>query len=78
MRGLLRINSLNVSLITTAEINVLHRLSESATALATHFFEQLAIHAGYTLDWRDIAVDVETGQLSGAMGDLSPLQTIFS
>ncbi|MNH48002.1 putative adenosine monophosphate-protein transferase fic [compost metagenome] len=43
------------------------------------FFEQLAIHAGYQLDWRDIDPDdwAQANQ-SGAMGDLSALNTIFS
>ncbi|MDU7915567.1 MAG: putative adenosine monophosphate-protein transferase Fic [Klebsiella grimontii] len=46
--------------------------------LAQDKFIELAIHAGYTLDWRDIAVDAwNQANQSGAMGDLSPLQTIF-
>ena len=60
------------------EINVLHPFRIGNGLAQRIFFEQLAIHAGYTLDWRDIAVDVwNQANQSGAMGDLSPLQTIF-
>ena len=43
------------------------------------FFEQLASHAGYQLDWRDIDPEewAQANQ-SGAMGDLSALNAIFS
>ena len=43
------------------------------------FFEQLAIHAGYSLDWRDI--DPEewvSANRSGATGDLTALNAIFA
>ena len=60
------------------EINVLHPFRLGNGMAQRIFFEQLAIHAGYTLDWRDIAVDVwNQANQSGAMGDLSPLRTIF-
>lgn len=60
------------------EINVLHPFRLGNGLAQRIFFEQLAIHAGYTLDWRDIAVDAwNQANQSGAMGDLSPLRTIF-
>lgn len=60
------------------EINVLHPFRIGSGMAQRIFFEQLAIHAGYTLDWRNIAVDVwNQANQSGAMGDLSALQTIF-
>ena len=43
------------------------------------FFEQLAIHANYALDWRDI--DPEqwvAANRSGATGDLTALSAIFA
>ncbi|QGN40058.1 putative adenosine monophosphate-protein transferase Fic [Klebsiella oxytoca] len=60
------------------EINVLHPFRIGSGMAQRIFFEQLAIHAGYTLDWRNIAVDVwNQANQSGAMGDLSALQMIF-
>ena len=60
------------------EINVLHPFRLGNGMAQRIFFEQLAIHAGYTLDWRDIGVDAwNQANQSGAMGDLSPLRTIF-
>lgn len=60
------------------EINVLHpfRLGNGLTQRI--FFEQLAIHAGYLLDWRGIEPDAwsQANQL-GAMGDPEPLERIF-
>ncbi|EMJ5852831.1 putative adenosine monophosphate-protein transferase Fic [Klebsiella aerogenes] len=60
------------------EINVLHpfRLGNGLTQRI--FFEQLAIHAGYLLDWRGIDPDAwsQANQL-GAMGDPEPLERIF-
>ena len=42
------------------------------------FFEQLAIHAGYILNWEGIQVEEwNLANQSGAMGDLSALQAIF-
>ena len=61
------------------EINVLHPFRIGNGIVQRIFFEQLAIHAGYQLDWRGI--DPEEWALanqSGAMGDLSALNTIFS
>lgn len=61
------------------EVNVLHPFRTGNGRAERIFFEQLAIHAGYSLDWRglDIARWREANQL-GAMGDLAPLVTIFS
>jgi len=61
------------------EINVLHPFRIGNGIVQRIFFEQLAIHAGYHLDWRDIDPDdwAQANQ-SGAMGDLSALNTIFS
>lgn len=43
------------------------------------FVEQLAIHAGYQLSWQGIEKETwNQANQSGAMGDLSALQTIFS
>ncbi|KFC04968.1 cell filamentation protein [Trabulsiella guamensis ATCC 49490] len=60
------------------EINVLHPFRLGNGLAQRIFFEQLAIHAGYLLDWRDIdpAAWARANQ-SGAMGDLSELNAIF-
>ncbi|MCU6677500.1 putative adenosine monophosphate-protein transferase Fic [Leclercia tamurae] len=61
------------------EINVLHPFRIGNGIAQRIFFEQLAIHAGYQLDWRDIDPDAwAQANQSGAMGDLSALKTIFS
>lgn len=60
------------------EINVLHpfRLGNGLTQRI--FFEQLAIHAGYLLDWRDVDPAARsTACQQGAMGDPDPLAAIF-
>jgi cell filamentation protein len=51
------------------EINVLHpfRLGNGLTQRI--FFEQLAIHAGYLLDWRIDPAAWSTACQQGAMGD---------
>jgi cell filamentation protein len=60
------------------EINVLHPFRIGNGIAQRIFFEQLAIHAGYQLDWRDIEPEAwAQANQSGAMGDLSALQTIF-
>lgn len=61
------------------EINVLHPFRIGNGIVQRIFFEQLAIHAGYQLDWRGIDPDdwAQANQ-SGAMGDLSALNAIFS
>ncbi|QGU17104.1 putative adenosine monophosphate-protein transferase Fic [Leclercia sp. 119287] len=61
------------------EINVLHPFRIGNGIVQRIFFEQLAIHAGFQLDWRGIDPEewAQANQ-SGAMGDLSALNTIFS
>lgn len=60
------------------EINVLHPFRIGNGIVQRIFFEQLAIHAGYQLDWRGIDPEewAQANQ-SGAMGDLSALNAIF-
>jgi len=61
------------------EINVLHPFRIGNGIAQRIFFEQLAIHAGYQLNWRDIDPEAwAQANQSGAMGDLSALNTIFS
>ncbi|HDY3057297.1 TPA: putative adenosine monophosphate-protein transferase Fic [Salmonella enterica] len=60
------------------EINVLHPFRLGSGLAQRIFFEQLALHAGYALSWRGIAVEKwNQANQSGAMGDLSALQAIF-
>jgi len=61
------------------EINMLHPFMRGNGISQRIFFEQLALHAGYALDWRDIdpAQWVAANQ-SGAMGDLTALNAIFA
>ena len=61
------------------EINMLHPFSSGNGIAQRVFFEQLALHAGYSLDWRDI--DPEewvSANRSGATGDLTALNAIFA
>ncbi|HGW4611213.1 TPA: putative adenosine monophosphate-protein transferase Fic [Enterobacter chengduensis] len=61
------------------EINMLHPFVRGNGIAQRVFFEQLAIHAGYALDWRDI--DPEqwvVANRSGATGDLTALNAIFA
>ncbi|HBZ75673.1 MAG TPA: putative adenosine monophosphate-protein transferase Fic [Leclercia adecarboxylata] len=61
------------------EINVLHPFRIGNGIVQRIFFEQLAIHAGYQLEWRGIDPEAwAQANQSGAMGDLSALNTIFS
>jgi len=61
------------------EINVLHPFRIGNGIVQRIFFEQLAIHTGYQLDWRGIDPEAwAQANQSGAMGDLSALNTIFS
>lgn len=61
------------------EINVLHPFRLGSGLAQRIFFEQLAIHAGFILDWRDIDPEEwsRANQL-GAMGDPQPLERIFA
>ncbi|MBY6292834.1 putative adenosine monophosphate-protein transferase Fic [Enterobacter bugandensis] len=61
------------------EINMLHPFMRGNGIAQRVFFEQLAIHANYALDWRDI--DPEqwvAANRSGATGDLTALSAIFA
>lgn len=61
------------------EINVLHPFRIGNGIAQRIFFEQLAIHAGYQLSWRDISPDQwAAANQNGAMGDLSALNAIFA
>jgi len=61
------------------EINVLHPFRAGSGLAQRIFFEQLAIHAGYQLSWQGIEKEAwNQANQSGAMGDLTALQTIFS
>lgn len=61
------------------EINVLHPFRIGNGIVQRIFFEQLAIHAGHQLDWRGIDPEAwAQANQTGAMGDLSALNTIFS
>ena len=61
------------------EINVLHPFFVGSGRAQRVFFEQLAIHAGYVLDWS--VVDPQTwsqANQSGTLGDLQPLMILFT
>lgn len=61
------------------EINVLHPFRLGNGIAQRIFFEQLALHAGFSLDWRGIDPDEwRNANQTGAMGDLAPLCAIFS
>lgn len=60
------------------EINVLHPFRLGNGLAQRIFFEQLAIHAGYVLDWQGIDPEAwSQANQSGAMGKLQPLEDIF-
>lgn len=61
------------------EINVLHPFFVGSGRAQRVFFEQLAIHAGYVLDWGDVDPDEwQAANQAGALGDLTPLCEIFT
>ena len=61
------------------EINVLHPFFVGSGRAQRVFFEQLAIHAGYVLDWSGVDPDLwRTANQAGALGDLGPLTEIFT
>ncbi|MFQ9949323.1 MAG: putative adenosine monophosphate-protein transferase Fic [Escherichia coli] len=63
----------------TIEINVLHPFRVGSGLAQRIFFEHLAIHAGYQLSWQGIEKEAwNQANQSGAMGDLTALQMIFS
>lgn len=61
------------------EINMLHPFREGNGRAQRIFFEQLALHAGYFLDWQNVDPEPwrEANQ-AGAQGDLAPLEAIFA
>lgn len=61
------------------EINVLHPFRFGNGRAQRIFFEQLALYAGYSLDWRKVERETwrEANQ-AGAMGNLAPLTAIFT
>ena len=60
------------------EINMLHPFMSGNGIAQRIFFEQLAIHASYLLDWRDIdPAHWKRANQNGAMGDLTALSAIF-
>ena len=61
------------------EINMLHPFMSGNGIAQRIFFEQLAIHAGYQLSWKDIDPHAwASANQSGAMGDLTALNAIFA
>lgn len=61
------------------EINMLHPFMSGNGVAQRIFFEQLAIHAGYVLNWQGIDPDDwAAANQSGAMGDLTALNAIFA
>jgi len=61
------------------EINVLHPFRIGNGIAQRVFFEQLAIHAGYQLNWQGIDPSAwAAANQSGAMGDLTALNAIFA
>ena len=61
------------------EINMLHPFMSGNGVAQRIFFEQLAIHAGYVLNWQGIDPnDWAAANQSGAMGDLTALNAIFA
>lgn len=61
------------------EINMLHPFREGNGRAQRIFFEQLALHAGYLLDWDKIEREswLEANR-AGVDGDLQPLIAIFT
>ncbi|WBM70991.1 putative adenosine monophosphate-protein transferase Fic [Buttiauxella sp. WJP83] len=61
------------------EINVLHPFFVGSGRAQRVFFEQLAIHAGYLLDWSEVDPDEwQAANQAGALGDLTQLSEIFT
>ena len=61
------------------EINMLHPFREGNGQAQRIFFEQLALHAGYLLEWEKLNPEewVSASQ-AGAAGDLQPLEDVFA
>ena len=61
------------------EINMLHPFREGNGRAQRIFFEQLALHAGYFLEWQNIeAQQWREANQAGANGDLAPLEAVFA
>ena len=61
------------------EINMLHPFREGNGRAQRIFFEQLALHAGYFLEWQNVEAEPwRTACQAGANGDLQPLEAIFA
>lgn len=61
------------------EINVLHPFLVGSGRAQRVFFGQLAIHAGYVLDWSVVDSEAwQTANQAAALGDLAPLSEIFT
>lgn len=61
------------------EINVLHPFRIGSGRAQRIFFEQLAIHAGFILEWGGIEPEEwQAANQAGALGDLLPLVEIFT
>jgi cell filamentation protein len=61
------------------EINVLHPFRLGSGRTQRIFFEQMAIHAGYCLDWNPVTPQVwRDACQSSAMGDPAPLEALFA
>lgn len=61
------------------EINVLHPFREGNGRAQRIFFEQLALHAGYLLEWGKIESEAwNAANQAGASGDLKPLEKVFT
>ena len=61
------------------EINMLHPFREGNGRAQRIFFEQLALHAGYFLDWQKVEpAQWRDATQAGADGDLAPLEAVFA
>lgn len=61
------------------EINMLHPFREGNGRAQRIFFEQLALHAGYFLEWQNVeAQPWREANQAGASGDLAPLEAVFA
>ncbi len=60
------------------EINMLHPFMSGNGVAQRIFFEQLAIHAGYVLNWQDRPGRLGCRQPERGDGDLTALNVIFA
>lgn len=61
------------------EIAMLHPFREGNGRTQRIFFEQLALHAGYFLDWQKVEpAEWHQARQAGADGDLAPLEALFA